>query len=264
MLDFKQRARMSLERAKQLLAAVDPHSTRYAALELRMSLEALTYDRAQAYESDLPPKEYLTWQPSKLLQALMEIDPNADQSAKLFIGIEEVRDQPAKEFGFMGEENVLSLKTIKAHYDALGSFLHSPTRKQLESGDEGKLGKLKQRCAILVGEVEKALSGNMQHLRLGLSVEFQCRRCGIQISRMISPVSGKRKTYCFHCHAEYELSHDTESGETTAMAKLIGTKCAHCQSGHGIWNDDLKSGYSWTCEECGKRSKVSLCTLPAT
>ena len=37
----------------------------YAVLELRFAMEAITYDRAQAFKDDLPFEEYSTWQPRK-------------------------------------------------------------------------------------------------------------------------------------------------------------------------------------------------------
>jgi hypothetical protein len=52
--DFRHMARQSLARAKAELAANDSSRFRYAALELRDAMEALTYDRALAFQDDIP------------------------------------------------------------------------------------------------------------------------------------------------------------------------------------------------------------------
>ena len=87
-------ARKSLARAKTELAS---NRTRYAALELRDAMEALTYDRALAWANDLPPEEYKTWQPRKLMSALLEIDPSIGMSATLAVGIETEYGKPGRE-----------------------------------------------------------------------------------------------------------------------------------------------------------------------
>jgi len=47
----------------------------YAALHLRMAIESLTYERTQAYREFLPPENIAAWQPRRVLEALLEIDP---------------------------------------------------------------------------------------------------------------------------------------------------------------------------------------------
>jgi hypothetical protein len=53
---------------------------RYAALELRFAMEAVTYDRALAFRDEISPEEYKTWQPRKLMQILHDIDPTVGKS----------------------------------------------------------------------------------------------------------------------------------------------------------------------------------------
>lgn len=63
--NFRQSAREAIVRAKEELATGNLHRLRYAALELRDAMEALTYDRALAFKDEIPPEEYKTWQPRK-------------------------------------------------------------------------------------------------------------------------------------------------------------------------------------------------------
>ncbi|MFT8783380.1 hypothetical protein [Acetobacter syzygii] len=88
MTDYRNDARRELARAKDELASVADERLKYAALELRMAMESLTYDRALAYREEFPPAEYETWQPRKVMAILLEIDPNADQESSLAFGIE--------------------------------------------------------------------------------------------------------------------------------------------------------------------------------
>lgn len=77
-MQFRHEARQALARAKALLAQGDDQALRYAALELRLTLEAIAYDRLHDYRRDVPPSVYETWQPPKVLKLLLEIDPRAD------------------------------------------------------------------------------------------------------------------------------------------------------------------------------------------
>lgn len=81
-------ARQATNRAIALLASGIDEQLRYAALELRFAMEALTYDRAQAYVQEIPPDEMATWQPDKVIKVLLKIDPTADSSYTLSIGEE--------------------------------------------------------------------------------------------------------------------------------------------------------------------------------
>lgn len=47
-------------------------------------MEALTYDRALAYKDEFPSDEYETWQPSKVMSVLFEIDPTTEDSSNEF------------------------------------------------------------------------------------------------------------------------------------------------------------------------------------
>ena len=91
MTDYRTDARRELARAKDELASADEERLKYAALELRMAMESLTYDRALAYNAEFPPCEYETWQPRKVMAILLEIDPNADKDSSLAFGIEPSR-----------------------------------------------------------------------------------------------------------------------------------------------------------------------------
>ena len=130
--DFRTQVRLAVARAKQQsdTASPSPEALLYAALDVRMAMEALTYERAQVYSEELPASVYETWQPRKLMRQLLDLDPNADQGGTLSIGQEE-NGQPAKVMTIMGTEKVLSMAAIKRHYDALGSYLHTPTLAQI-------------------------------------------------------------------------------------------------------------------------------------
>ena len=84
-----------------------------------MAMESITYERAKTYSAEIPPDEYATWQPRKIVQLLLEIDPNADKDSSLSYAIEDEFGKLGKNVSGLGTEKVLSLAAIKKHYDAL-------------------------------------------------------------------------------------------------------------------------------------------------
>jgi hypothetical protein len=93
---FRRLAQESLARAKEELAANTPDRLRYAALELRNAMEALTYQRALAFKDDIPPEEYKTWQARKLMALLVDIDPSIDISSTISISVQKEPGLPAR------------------------------------------------------------------------------------------------------------------------------------------------------------------------
>ena len=78
-MNYRNEARRALQRANDHLDDPGISRGRYAALELRMALESLVYERADSYREELPGRALYTWQPGKLLKMLLEIDPLADK-----------------------------------------------------------------------------------------------------------------------------------------------------------------------------------------
>ena len=124
--NYRHLARESLSRAKAELAAQDLHRLRYAALELRDAMEAVTYDRALAFKDEIPPEEYRTWQPRKLMAVLVDVDPSIGMTSTIAVGIESEYGKPAEDMelymGMLGHAAfVRSDRSVFAHVHPSGS-----------------------------------------------------------------------------------------------------------------------------------------------
>ncbi len=170
-MNFRHQARQAIARAKVMLEdnSVAPEHLRYAVLDVRMAMEALTYERAHSYRKELPESAYETWQPRKLMQVLLDIDPNADRDSSLRIGREETYGVPATEIQDLGHETVLNMGKLKKHYDALGSYLHMPTLKQLQADGGMSLDKLRTRLDEIIAYVDAVLSSPIFTINFGTS-----------------------------------------------------------------------------------------------
>lgn len=259
-VNFRRRAREALARAREELASGSDARLHYAALELRMAIECLTYERAQSYESELPPTEYDTWQPGKLMKELLEIDPDADASRTLAFGIEEVPGEPAKEMKTLGAEKIFNLAAIRKSYDALGSYLHQPTLRQLNNGGHDLI-KGREKCEGIVGQLAEVLSSPIFNVNFGNFTTFQCMNdgCTRTIRKRMPRGALVNIAACFDCGAEHEVTDD--GGERYSVRPLIQeVKCANQSCGHALklFKHELRPGACWTCTGCGTRCEIGL------
>src|SRR5437868_10079330 len=102
--DFRHRARKHVKNAKELLAQAGENAARYACLECRMAIEALTYQTLEAYLSEVPNSVMAQWTPKKVMDELLEVDPRADKSVTLFAGIEETPGIASKDMKYIGQD----------------------------------------------------------------------------------------------------------------------------------------------------------------
>ena len=258
---FRHLARESVGRARAELASGDRARLKFAALELRMAIESVTYERAQSYRDEIPQSEYSTWQPKKVMQLLIDIEPRADKGSSIAYGVEEVPGVAAKEMTSLGAEQVFGLRAIKAHYDALGSYLHMPTLKQLEQVGEPDLGKLLERCLTIIGILDGVLSSPVFNINFGTFSSIACMNpdCGKAVRRRIPSGQTMLQAKCLECAMEYEVS--TEANDKCVWRPIFEeVQCpgVACYQVLKLPPGELIPGRRLECHACGGRFQIGL------
>jgi len=263
--NFRQLARESLFRAESEMGAGTEARLIYAALELRMAIEALTYDRAQAYQEEIAPSEYRTWQPKKVMQLLIDIEPTADKDSSVAVGLEEIPGTPATTMNFLGTEKVFGLKSIKDHYDALGSFVHLPNLKQLEEKGFANPTKVRERCTKIVELVKAVLASQVFNINFGVFTSIECMNtdCKQTVRRRIPSGNSSLKATCLHCNLAYEVTTDGDQCAWGVDLEKIPCPSPSCEEVFEISRSDLKPGRHFSCRSCGKRYEFNFGLLEA-
>ncbi len=264
MEDFRTLARNSLRRAKVEMATNDSERLRYAALELREAMEALTYDLAAAYKEDIAPEQYKTWQPRKLMDVLLDIDPAIGTPATIAAGEETEygKPAPAENMKVLGTDTPISLKNIKEHYNALGSYLHIPSLEQVTAGKVPDIGKLRTRCESLVTILGEILASQVWNVTFGnyatlaACLEETCRR---PIKRRIPFDKKETEIRCFSCSAHYTLRL-ADNHKVLWEPKYVMVPCANttCKKEFPLWPSEVKVGTRWRCPDCNTVHELRL------
>lgn len=259
MSDYRGEARRQLKRARDELASGEDQRIKYAALELREAMESLTYDRALAYRDDFPPSEYETWQPKKVMAVLLEIDPNADKDSTLAFGEEPSPGETPAVMHLLGTEKVLNMKTLKKHYDALGSYLHVPTLKQRQNGKNIDYGALRKRCEEIAVLIEDVLKSPVFNSTLGIYATAGCMQCGKPVRKKWPDGRTKIKAKCFECGADY-LVEDVGNQQCRWEPDRVDLACANQECGAIInpFRSEIEQGKGWECRDCGGRNELRL------
>jgi hypothetical protein len=214
-------------------------------------MEALTYDRAIAYKDEFPPQEYETWQPRKIMLVLLDIDPMADKDCSLAFGIEEEYGVPAKKMQSLGSETVLSMKVLKKHYDALGSYLHVQSMKKMRTGAVLDYNKLRTRCQEIFTFVEQVLSSPVFNVTMGNFATLECVECKSPIRKRIINEQSEMSAECYQCKATYTVTNEGNNKyKWEPHQHEIECANADCQQKVIVWQHELEVGRHWVCTSC--------------
>ncbi len=264
--DYRQIAREAVQRARALLTNIDSPSLHYAALECRFALEALTYDRAKAFKDDLPETEYSTWQPSKLMKVLFEIDPKILMTSTISFAPQADEGMPAPRGSgiLLGTDTPLTISDIKRRYDALGSYLHVPTIKQLAAGRTPEYGEVRAKCEEVLEIAEGVLRSKVWNCTLGHHGHLEkCMRkkCGRPI-RVRFPIGEETvivKCHNEHCPATYEVT--AGEGSVSVWKPIFHDfPCSSdgCDEKIRLWDSEVKEGEKWRCSKCNAQHEFAL------
>jgi hypothetical protein len=244
-----------LKRARALLATGSAADLRYAALELRMCLEAMTYDKLRSFANYVTPSFLArTWQPPKLLKAMAQFDSNADKSFILKMGVETTPGGPVNSEGmkFVGEHKAFSCAWLTKHYNKLGSYLHLQAQATPSPAQEAKI---RTNLESIFAEIEEAQTGSILGSWMGQVIQFDCHVCAEQITSSLHFVENERRSTCLNpeCEAEYLVEKRGEGFGFLLRASTIPCACGHTIV---VENKHITDGHEPTCPSCKRKYKL--------
>lgn len=247
--------RSCLAKAKTLIHLGDAESLRYAALELRMCMEYLTYQKLKAYENIVPADVQAIWQPPQAVRALLDFEPNADKSVEIRYGVEDVPGIPAKTMKPLGTHSALSVRWLRKHYNKLGQVLHAPNSTS-QSKPQTPLS------AAYLNEVVKDLEAPVESTILGATLRnvwsVTCTQCGKPVAGNAETLKSGAPAVCFTpgCGTEY-IAAELPDGTIHFKPILVHFACVSCASDIAIQPKRLELDASFECPGCKQRHRIT-------
>lgn len=256
---YKALARRAVSSAKAELESGEDTRLKFAALELRFGIEALTYHRLLMYKDEIAPSEYAKWQPHKVVEMLHSIYPDVDKPSVL-----SVAPDSGGPGTVLGHDQPVSLANIKRYYNAIGSYLHAPMLNQIENGRvTPDFNKMRKRCDEILEILEKAL-GSTAWSNFGMFATLaSCYECDKPVRRRWSNDQERTRVPCFHCRAEYWLT-GSEHGKALWEPNYERVTCPACKHINTCWPRDIEPGVTCSCKACGRqhRFQIGVVVLP--
>lgn len=262
-MNFRNEAKASLHRAKQELSSGEDARLKYAALELRMAIECLIYEISKSYRDELSETDFNNkWQPKKLLELLIDIDPSVEKISEWAIGVQESKGYPSARMMPLGRDRRLSLKEIKGHYDQLGSYLHTPTIRQMEEGKAIDFKKICTRCKDLTEILDEVLSSSVHSTRMKSISKISCEKCNSTIIKNIPVTPLEMITKCRKCEACYLIKAESD-GRVSWTPQVTDFQCGgrNCSAVAKLFDVEIKDGVYWDCKVCSGRNVICLGTV---
>lgn len=247
-IQFRWQAKRHRDVAREYLESGDDELLYASALRLRMAIECLAYELLQALGDEVSQEIMATWQPSKLIKELKQIDASVDRDVSIRFGIQEVPGQPAKEMNDLGTDARLSAKWISRQWNTLGQFLHVPTIEQNHDGKELDAPKIRGKIQEIFPEIDRVLSSKIFATNIKATITVTCD-CGFEIKRRESLLEKELQVTCASCGAIFGA--EEKDHQWVFFHLHHNYTCPNCQKRNSFLAKELKDGVEFTCDSCG-------------
>lgn len=219
-------------------------SLTYAALECRLTLEYLCYERFKLSYSYLSSDDLRNWQPKHVVKQISEdINENITKGFTLSISSHSLDDKLPKtkedheslEYTLLGQQSELNLNKVHSLWHGLANVaLHMPV-PTISSGELEIYGN-KEKIKNKVESVVEYLSGLRGNLLmggvLGEVFKFKCYICGTIIKKPVKYLSTPTLVNCINleCNESYHLESGGKEQEFKITRRVFRFNCKSCNN----------------------------------
>lgn len=242
-----------------------PQSLVYAALECRLAIELICYERLKVSIGKMS-KNDVDWQPKKVIrQILAEENPNATEELTLSISPEpnkETDSKPtleefkAKSYVKLGMQSELNINKLARYYQALSNLaLHVSVPKNQTIQAYGDATIIKRKLGEALVQLRAVSCGNLVLGGTGPEYKFQCLTCDSLITRKVSVLNEGKIVHCNSCIESYLIS--ISEGEIFYSRNVYEIPCDICSTTSLLpknlfRNMRVEECHDLKCDGCGK------------
>jgi hypothetical protein len=253
-----------LDRAKRLIEAGDEQSLVYAALELRLGLELVCYEKLRLRLNYVSSEDIRDWRPKQVLEALQElVEPRIFDAAALHTAQEPVGDEP-KTWLQVGERVGMAPRRWSEIWNKLSNNLHvhKPEIRDAPVRAYPDAAKLKNILLKLFEELEPlATAGDISFP--GPVTYCECT-CGVRVQRPDATLQPGQVITCMNpkCLREWVVEKD-DAGQYGFRSNVVDIACLSCDHKTSVAKKNFRSislnrGGRFTCSACGARHHIRL------
>lgn len=255
-----------ITRINALLGDDTSQSVIYAALEARLALEKVCYDRLRQRHSYISHAQLRKWQPSNIVKTLIvEVDPHVAETVILHIGKNpDVRPED-DDYVKVGIEIGFDPNRLANMWNALANLaLHValPKNKDDHIPEYGDKEKIREKVKEVVVELERLSKGTMTYSGFGPEVSFDCL-CGEKNRRRVELLRDRQRLRCinFDCKETWEAIKEEDGFHFKRLCVTVN--CEKCKAPSQIpWQilDDLRHDQFclFSCQSCQHENYIVL------
>lgn len=272
MIDISKR----IKKISDLLEEGSRESFAYAALECRLTIEAICYERL-AISYDYIPYELLRkWQPHHVIRQITD-EGNEQVAQEFSISISKLpvengkqpltrEDYESYEYEKVGSQAALDVGKLGKLWNALShASLHVslPKKKGQQIDIYGDTDEVRAKIEESLGEFKKLLSGNMLSSGFGEEYFFNCVGCETKLRKKAKLITHGQIIVCINPECPESYFFSVEDGEIFHIRRLLSTTCAECDNPIEIpasFVDKLKymQILNASCHNCCFNNQISL------
>lgn len=240
MLDIAKRSEVIFK----LLETGTPQGATYAALECRLAIEYLCYERMRMALGLASYEDMGGWQPGKVVKAVERlVDEHVTAGFTISIAAEPLRS-PGQEMTLeelqnlayhqIGAQSPLDLKKLTKLWNALAkSALHVqvPRSQSDQLAIYGDVAQITEKVKECLGELQKVGNGTLLSNGFGKELSITCDGCGYMIKRRVERLKDGQTVSCVNPDCEESYILKVASGdEGTFVRRTLEFKCEDCDT----------------------------------
>jgi putative ubiquitin-RnfH superfamily antitoxin RatB of RatAB toxin-antitoxin module len=257
-----------IDRITALLNENTDASVTYAALEARLALEKICYNRLRQRHKYISHVQLRKWQPNAIMNMLMEeVDPHVAQTMILSISKNPVQDDtPLEDHDYVeiGTQIGFDPKKISRLWNALGGLaLH--VRLPKSSDDHipayGDRNKIRAKIEEVIKELDFLAKTTMEFSGVGEEVSFTCS-CGETNRRRVETLRDGQHVYCINFDCKYTWKALKKEDQFEFESVTATVVCSQCKIENELpWRVFLHMQHgqfgSFCCHTCKHKNYVT-------
>jgi hypothetical protein len=242
--------RDAFDAAKALLAKGDEALLRYAALELRRCIEAIVYEKLKSLHDLLPEASVHTWQVPQAFEALVEIEPNAEEDVTYGIALQSDPDKPSPgPYMNIGTDKRPKAKRVETVWNRLGGYLHAEwpfSKKKTKKPTKEILQPMLEELEPLVN--------NFFNASMYETISFECCGCGAQVKVLKKAVELNGGAVCLTCGMVFK-AENVDGGVQFTSAEPPFT--CECGVSTFVATKKMRIGSKFGCRGCKRTFEIT-------